>query len=178
MKIDKKILQFDICCDILTRSADRIRSLMEDIDVWNDRKSLILSKCCVVFFLALLLTCAVFASRGYDIWLKYLTASRKAYFLTTVYFGSIPAATLLVLMYVLLHRIGEGQVFIGKNTECLRHISWCCFLGAAISTASAFYWMTWAAVGVAAAFMGLIVRVIKNVVAKAVSLQDDADFTI
>jgi len=40
------------------------------------------------------------------------------------------------------------------------------------------YWIPWFAVGIAAAFMGLIVRVIKNVVAKAVSLQDDADFTI
>jgi hypothetical protein len=33
-------------------------------------------------------------------------------------------------------------------------------------------------VAVAAAFMGLIVRVGKNVFSKAVSLQDDADFTI
>ena len=35
-----------------------------------------------------------------------------------------------------------------------------------------------ALVGVAAAFMGLIVRVVKNVFARAVSLQDDADYTI
>jgi len=47
-----------------------------------------------------------------------------------------------------------------------------------IGLASSYYWIPWFAVGAAAAFMGLIVRVIKNVVAKAVSLQDDADYTI
>jgi hypothetical protein len=31
---------------------------------------------------------------------------------------------------------------------------------------------------VAAAFVGLIVRVVKNVFARAVTLQDDSDFTI
>ena len=110
--------------------------------------------------------------------LRIMSDGRRAYFLATIYSGSIPAAVLLVLLYVLLHRIGTGEVFISKNTECLRHISWCCFAGAAISLASSVYWIAWFAVGVSAAFMGLIVRVIKNVVAKAVSLQDDADYTI
>ena len=146
--------------------------------MWNDRRSLLLSKCCVVVFMALIIACAIYAPRGFDIWFRYLTAGRKIYFLLTVYIGCVPAAALLIFMYILLHRISEGQVFVEKNTECLRYISWCCFAGAAISLASAFYWMTWFAVGVAAAFMGLIVRVIKNVVAKAVSLQNDVDFTI
>ena len=110
--------------------------------MWNDKRSLILSKCCVIFFMALLLTCDVFAPRGFDAFFRYLTESRKVYFLATVYVGSVPAVALLVFMYILLHRIGEGQVFIDQNTECLRYISWCCFAGAAISLASSFYWMT------------------------------------
>jgi len=146
--------------------------------MWDDKKSLLFSKCCVVLFMSLLIVCAIFAPGGFGIWLTHVLENKKTYFLTTVYLGTIPAAAILVLLFVLLQRIGEGQVFVRKNVECLRYISWCCFAGAAISFASSFYWIPWFALGVAAAFMGLIVRVIKNIVAKAVSLQDDADHTI
>ena len=146
--------------------------------MWNDRKSLTLSKCCVVAFMALLVACAILAPSGFILFTGLIEMSKKGYFLATVYTGCIPAGALLVLLYILLHRIGRGRVFIAKNSECLRYISWCCFAGAVISLASAFYWFPWSAVCVASAFMGLVVRVIKNVVAKAVSLQDDADYTI
>ena len=146
--------------------------------MWNNRKSLILSKCCVILFMALLLACAILAPSGFSLFYGLIEISNKPYFLATVYIGFAPAAALLVFMYILLYRIGLGLVFVRQNTECLRYISWCCFAGAAISLVSSFYWFPWSAVGVASAFMGLIVRVIKNVVEKAVSLQDDADFTI
>ena len=101
-----------------------------------------------------------------------------SYFLMTIYSGCVPAAVLLIELYLLLLRIEKGKVFITKNVECLRYISWCCFLGAIICLVSAFYFTTWAIVATAAAFTGLIVRVIKNVFSRAVSLQDDADYTI
>ncbi|MCL2152163.1 MAG: DUF2975 domain-containing protein [Oscillospiraceae bacterium] len=146
--------------------------------MWSDRKSLVLSKCCVVLFMALLLAGVIYASSEGALMLRIMSDGRRAFFLATIYAGSVPTAVLLVLLYGLLRRIGAGQVFISKNSECLRYISWCCFAGALISVISAVYWIAWFAVGVSAAFMGLIVRVIKNVFAKAVSLQDDADFTI
>ena len=148
---------------------------------WSDKKSLVLSKVCVIVFMALLLTCAVLASWIVNRLNSLSIAARAAgrtLFLITLYVGCVPAAALLICLYVLLHRISAQRVFVGENTECLRHISWCCFAGAIICIVSALYYIPWLAVGVAAAFMGLIVRVIKNVVAKAVSLQDDADFTI
>ena len=149
--------------------------------MWDDRKSLTLSKVCVILFMALLAACAVFAPRMVSrLLLMSLQAGLmgKTLFLITIYTGFFPAAGLLICLYILLHRIGDGRVFVRENTVCLRQISWCCFAGAAICVASALYYVPWVAVGVAAAFMGLIVRVVKNVVAKAVSLQDDADFTI
>ena len=151
------------------------------IIMWNDSKSLMLSKICVVLFMALLLASAIFAPRLVAR-LMYMSASAhiagKGAFLTTIYVGAITAAALLVFLYVLLQRISAGRVFVKKNTACLRYISWCCFFGAAVCIASAFYYTPWIAVGISAAFMGLIVRVVKNVVAKAVSLQEEADFTV
>ena len=149
--------------------------------MWNDKKSLVLSKICTILFMALLVACAVCAPWIINVVVNSSVAAAdagKALFLATVYVGCVPAAALLVCLFVLLRRIGEERVFVSENTECLRYISWCCFAGAVVCLVSAVYYIPWVAVGVAAAFMGLIIRVLKNVVAKAVSLQDEADFTI
>jgi len=102
----------------------------------------------------------------------------RTLFLVTLYVGSAPAAILLAYLYALMHQIGSGRVFINENVSYLRYISWCCFAGAVICIASAFYYVPWFALGIAAAFMGLIIRVVKNVIAKAVALQDESDLTI
>ncbi|PKM77177.1 MAG: DUF2975 domain-containing protein [Firmicutes bacterium HGW-Firmicutes-15] len=102
----------------------------------------------------------------------------ESYFCATIYVGSIPAAYLLYNLLVLLRRIEAGQLFIAENVERLRRISWSCFLGAGIAFVSVFYYIPWLFLVVAAAFMGLIVRVVKNVVAQAVALKNEADYTI
>ena len=144
--------------------------------MWNDKKSLILSKVCVIFFFIMLVICAVLAPRIAS-WLMYVSRTRLL-FRVTVYAGCVPAGVLLGCLYLLLHRIGKGILFVRKNVECLRYISWSCFAGAAICAASAFYYFPWVAVTVAAVFVGLIVRVVKNIFAAAVALADDAELTI
>lgn len=149
--------------------------------MWNDHKSLVLSKVCVIFFMVLLLVCAILAPRlvarliGMS---EMASEAGAAMFLATLYAGCIPAAALLVNMFMLLRRISAGNVFVRENVACLRFISWCCFIGGLICTVSALYYVPWLSIGVAAAFMGLVVRVVKNVIAKAVSLQDEANYTI
>jgi hypothetical protein len=147
--------------------------------MWNDKKSITLSTICVVIFMILLVFAAVFAS-----WLveqPFVYNEIKGwgtYFSLTIYVGCLPAALLLISLFRLLRRIAKGEVFIQKNVESLRHISWYCFIGAFVSAVSAVYYFPWVMVTVAAAFVGLIVRVVKNVFARAVTLQDDSDFTI
>lgn len=149
--------------------------------MWNGKKSIRLSKFCVLAFMVMLIGTILSAP-----WLvqRFLLFSRAylvgtgALFLTTIYSGSVPAAVLLFCLYRLLHRIETEQVFIAMNVECLRRISWSCFAGAIICFVSVSYYSPWIFVAVAAAFMGLIVRVIKNIVAQAVELKNESDFTI
>ncbi|MFZ7102756.1 MAG: DUF2975 domain-containing protein [Peptococcaceae bacterium] len=149
--------------------------------MWNNKKSLGLSKVCILLFMSGLIVTVISAP-----WLTrwFLSFSRAElqgtgpFFLATIYVGSIPALILLYSLFSLLRRIETGQVFITENVETLRHISWSCFIGAAIGFISFFYYFPWIFVAVAAAFMGLIVRVVKNVVAKAVELQNEVDYTI
>ena len=149
--------------------------------MWNDTKSLILSKICGVLFMALLLVCALLAPRLVSTLMRMSIQANRAgrmMFFITIYSVCVPAGALLIFLYILLRRISAGQVFFNGNTACLRYIAWCCFAGSAITLVSSLYYLPWLAVGISAAFMGLIVRVVKNVVAKAVALQDDADYTI
>ncbi|MBS4021864.1 MAG: DUF2975 domain-containing protein [Dethiobacter sp.] len=102
----------------------------------------------------------------------------EPFFLATIYVGGIPAGILLYNLFGLLRGIEREQVFTTDNVDYLRRISWSCFTGAGIGVFSAFYYFPWIFVAVAAAFMGLIVRVVKNVLAKAVELQKEVDYTV
>jgi hypothetical protein len=149
--------------------------------MWNGEKSIGLSKFCIVFFICALIILVVSAP-----WLTHWfvgfssndLGGTESFFMATIYLGAIPAAYLLYNLLTLIRRIEAGQVFIAGNVECLRRISWSCFIGAGLALVSAFYYIPWAFVFVAAAFMGLIVRVVKNVVAQAVALKDEMDYTI
>lgn len=149
--------------------------------MWNGEKSLALTKLCILLFLGLLLAAVVSApwlTRWFVDFSQAGLEGTASYFMSTIYVGFVPAAYLLYSLLVLIRRIDVGQVFIAANVELLRRISWSCFLGAVIALVSVLYYSPWFFVAVAAAFMGLIVRVLKNVFAQAVDLQDESDYTV
>ncbi len=153
--------------------------------MWSEKKSLVLSKVFTILFMAAL--AGVLAGGPWLVPLAFIEVHSLAllpdpnitlYFMLTLYSGGLVAGAMLVLLYRLLYFIGLGQVFTVKNVGLLRGISWCCFVGAAICAASTFYYALWGLVGLAAAFVGLIVRVVKNVMAQAVCLKEENDFTV
>jgi hypothetical protein len=149
--------------------------------MWNNKKSIALSKLCIFLFMILLFVTAFFApwiTRWFLGFSRTVLKGSEPFFITTIYTGFVPTAYLLYSLFRLLRRIEEEQVFIIENVEMLRRISWSCFAGASLSFISSFYYLPWVFVAVAAAFMGLIVRVVKNVVAKAVELQNEVDYTV
>jgi hypothetical protein len=149
--------------------------------MWNGKKSINLSKLCVLLFMGLLIVTVASApwlTRWYFSFPRPLLNETESFFLATIYIGAVPAAYLLYSLLGLLRRIQIGQVFISDNVETLRRISWSCFIGAGIAIISVIYYIPWIFLAVSAAFMGLIVRVVKNVVAQAVALQDEVDSTI
>lgn len=149
--------------------------------MWNGAKSIALSKLCIRLFMGLLVATVVTAPWLTSWYLYYprpVLMETEGFLMATIYVGAIPAGLLLYNLFRLLHRIEAGQVFTPENVERLRRISWSCFVGAGIALVSTLYYLPWAFLAVAAAFMGLIVRVVKNVVAQAVELQDEVDSTI
>ena len=148
---------------------------------WNEKKSIALSKIGVLLFMLLILAAAA-ADPWLVAWLvdysQVYLAGKEPLFYLTLYTSCVPALLLLHELYRLLQRISGGAVFTAENVKGLRRISWYALLGSGICLASALYYLLFVLIAFAAAFVGLIVRVVKNVFAQAVELQHEVDYTI
>lgn len=98
--------------------------------------------------------------------------------MVSLYLCSLPAWAALYWLHRLLGSIAAGQIFVPENVRALRAISWCCAAACAVCLASTFYYAPWSLAGVAAGFMALLVRVIKNCFEQAVRMKDELDYTI
>ena len=98
--------------------------------------------------------------------------------LITLYAASAAAYVLLWNLYRLLVNIEEEQVFVADNVHHLRAASWCCMAVALLCLGGAVFYLPMVMVAAAAAFMGLIVRIIKNVFQRAIGMKAELDLTI
>ena len=78
----------------------------------------------------------------------------------------------------LLFNIKKDAIFIEKNVSYLRRIAWCCFGVAAITLAGGVFYLPFLFVAVAAGFVGLMLRVVKNVMESAVQIKAENELTI
>lgn len=78
----------------------------------------------------------------------------------------------------MLGNIAKEQLFVDGNVTCLRVISWCCFGVAAVWVPVIYFRMLAFFVSFVAAFVGLILRVMKHLFAAAVDLREENDYTI
>ena len=96
--------------------------------------------------------------------------------------GYVCLAVAMVAMFaldMLLRNIRKDLVFSRVNIKCLRIISWCCFAVAIVMLCGwPFISYVLIFVAAAAAFFGLLMRVVKNVIDTACEIKDENDFTI
>ena len=149
---------------------------------WNGIKSVQLSKVAVVLFAALLAAIDVGA---YWMVTWFLGQSDMlggvhdgCILLICIYSCSIPAWITLVALWRLLGCIGRGEIFTDGNIHQLRLTSWCCILAGLILLAGGVFYPPLLVLALAAGFMGLIVRIVKNIFAQAMAMKDELDFTI
>ena len=161
-----------------------MRQLPENFFGWNDHKSIMLTK---FVTLAAAMGCVVMVLCGPRIvsWvlavhaLQLVHGPKLGYFLLGLgYCSAALALWMLYNLYMFLARIEKEEVFTPANVLALRRISWCCAGAAVVCLAAAYIYLPFAFLGVAAAFMALIVRVLKNAFAQAVHMKDELDYTI
>jgi len=145
-------------------------------------KSVMLTSVLVKVVYVLVAVCCVaapFLVKRYDS-LLVVSGQESVFFplLITLYCAVPFAVAALVCLDVLLRNIRKEQPFISQNVTMLRIISYCCFGEVLVFAYFAFIKPFAVVVMIACAFMGLILRVIKNVFELAVSMREENDFTI
>ena len=147
---------------------------------WNKDQSVVLSKACVIVFALCLLA---LDAGAYQIATWYV-ANRLQHFqlglllMVSIYSGSVFGWVCLYQLWRLLGSIRRGEVFVPGNVRRMRIVSWCCAGAALVSLLSAVYYLPFAFIAVAAGFMALIVRIVKNAFQQAIAMKDELDFTV
>lgn len=84
----------------------------------------------------------------------------------------------LGLLFALLILVRKGRVFTPTAVELIRYISWCLIFMGMLLAALTFFFRSAIFVGGAVLFVGLTVRVVKNVIEEAVYIKEENDLTV
>ncbi len=155
--------------------------------MWNRKRSVKLS-IAVCFIVAVMVTAGVFFGpwafkmwmfvyRGFD---KDGEAIRNLVnlFSSCFYPCAIIAYVALYNLLKLLYNIKNEMIFISQNVRHLRVISWCCFAVGFITFVGGILYLPFLFVAVAASFVGLMLRIVKNVMQAAVEISEENELTI
>lgn len=155
--------------------------------MWNSKKSAILSLAVCAIFVAIL-TAGLFLGPWavkmwfvlYRGWSEDSAAMQDmlTLFSACFYPCAVFAYVTLYSLIKLLLNIQKDATFIMPNVKYLRRISWCCFAVAVITLIGGVFYIPFLFVAVAAAFVGLMLRVVKNVMESAVEIKAENELTI
>ena len=159
---------------------------MKDL-LWNSKKSIILTKFCI---LALMVISVIMMFYGRYLISRFLSMTGGAkiniskelslYIITFIsYMLGIIAQVTLFCMLKFVTNLEKDLVFIPQNIKWLRFISYGCLsAGLLLIIVTVVYHKLYLIFSLAALFMMLIVRVIKNAFEQAVKMKEELDLTI
>ena len=159
---------------------------MKDL-LWNSKKSIILTKFCI---LALMVISVIMMFCGRYLISRFLSMTGGAkiniskelslYIITFIsYILGIIAQVTLFCMLKFVTNLEKDLVFIPQNIKWLRFISYGCLsAGLLLIVVTVVYHKLYLIFSLAALFMMLIVRVIKNAFEQAVKMREELDLTI
>ena len=147
---------------------------------WSKNSSIELSRICVVLFMILLaaLDIGCYWAVQWFVEIRLMYWQYGVLMMVTIYLCSSFGWVLLVRLWQLLQNIRAQLVFDAKNVRLLRQVSWCCVGAGAVCLVSCLYYLPFIAVAIAAGFMALIVRIIKNIFQQAIDMKAELDLTI
>ncbi len=142
-------------------------------------RSLKLSIAFTTFFTILLSFLTFSAPWSVNIICKVFHHEHLTDFLLFMTYLAIPAGWgALIMLYKILFNVKNKKVFIDENVKVLTILSWLCFYVGIISMVGAFLFVAFVLVSLSALFIGLIVRVVRNIIEEAILLKEDSDLTI
>lgn len=155
--------------------------------MWNRKRSVTLS-IVVCFIFVGILTAALFlgpwfVKTWFTVYRRWAENGEALQNMSTLfawcfYPCALFAYITLYSLIKLLFNIKKDKIFINQNVKYLRCISWCCFAVAFITLIGGVFYVPFLFVATAAAFVGLMLRIIKNVMQNAVEINQENELTI
>lgn len=100
-------------------------------------------------------------------------------FMTVVAYLAVPAGWgAVILLYRLLFNINNKRVFVNKNVKFLNILSWLCFYVGIVSAVASSRYVAFVFVSISAFFIGLIIRIVRNIIEEAIKLKEENELTI
>lgn len=148
--------------------------------MWNHDKSTTLSLVCTRIVLAAVIITLFFVPRIVDYFTLVGTvrSAGRSVVILCVYVCLAIGGLILIILDRLLQNIRQEYIFISRNVSYLRGISWACFALCVPCLIITVYCGTFIFIFAAAGFMGLILRVVKNVIEDAVVIKEENDYTV
>ena len=109
---------------------------------------------------------------------EFLTQNDKIAVTIMLYLILIPAFGADISLISLLRIVNKGNVFTLPSVKLLRFISYCCFAEVLLFCAISKYFILGLVIAFAALFLGIVLRVVKNVIEEAVTIKEENDFTV
>ncbi|MBP1588232.1 MAG: DUF2975 domain-containing protein [Clostridia bacterium] len=107
-----------------------------------------------------------------------LSQYKRVIFYTAAYAELAIMMAGLGLLFALLMLVQRRKVFTAAAVELIRYISWCLIFMGIIMIALTSFSVIALIIGAAVLFLGLTVRVVKNVIEEAVYLKEENDLTV
>lgn len=104
-------------------------------------------------------------------------AARKT--LIGVFYGCTPSAILtLVFLFKLLFNIKKGEVFCTQTVRCINILSYTCLSVVPLSLPLCYFFLAGFPIPMAAGFMWLFFRVLKNAFERGSEIKNENDLTV
>ena len=117
---------------------------------------------------------AKYIVNGYE----YITAQNRTVIHALSYAVLTDVMVADVLLFFLLIRVKLGEVFTRKSVALIRGVSWCCIILGLIFAVLGIYFYVSFIIAFAAIFLGLCIRVVKNVIEQATEIKQENDLTV
>lgn len=137
-----------------------------------------LTRVITVLFCVLLLVLMVLGPKLMAHYFSYLPAAVIKLVLLAFYLCCPAAWAALVSILKLMTNIIHEKIFLPQTVFLMRLLSWCCAYVAVVCFGFGFTWAPLLVFALGAAFMTLILRVLKSVMQRAVELRAENDLTI
>lgn len=145
----------------------------------KNKKSIDLLLICTGVFASLLFLMTFSGPFAVRCLCKYFKRMRLYRLLVVITYAAVPAGWgAIYSLFRLLLNLRRDIVFDKRNIRLLSVLSWLCIYVGVLSLCGSFKFAAFPPIALAAFFTGLIVRIVKGIISRAIEIKEENDMTI